>query len=120
MYLWAAYDKSTPYFHERMEHYTSQYYYGSEHPGPWFTAAMVVCGYGAVALEYALPFTLWWPRTRAASFAVGIWFHLVLYWTMSVSTYTCTMLALYLAYVDPKALHDFVDTLVGAPREDLS
>jgi hypothetical protein len=112
MYLWAAYDKSWWGFHERMEMYVSVLYFGTEHPGPWFTVAMAIAGYGAVLLEYMLPLALLLPRTRAAALTAAIAFHAVIYWTLSVASYTCVMFALLLLFVDPRTVHRAVSDLV--------
>lgn len=114
MYLWAAYDKTSPVFGQRMEMYTSSYYFGAEHPGVWFSWAMAVAGYGSVVLEYVLPFALWFPRTRVAAVVAGVVFHAVIYWTLSVATYSCSMFVLYLLFLDPAAVHARIDELVGA------
>jgi hypothetical protein len=113
MYLWAAWDKSSPAFHQRMEMYTSDFYFGAEHPGPWYAVVMGIAGYGAVALEYVLPFALWWPRTRTAALLAGVLFHAVVYWTLAVATYTCSMFVLYMLFVDPEHVHRTIDELLG-------
>jgi hypothetical protein len=120
MYLWAAYDKSFPAFRYRMEHYTSDHYFGAEHPGPWFATAMMVAGYGSVVLEYALPFALWWPRSRPVALVAGVLFHAVLYWTLSVATYTCTMFTLYVLFVDPSTVHRWLGSWLGLAETERS
>lgn len=112
MYLWAAYDKTFWGFHERMEMYASEIYFGAEHPGSWFALAMGIAGYGAVLLEYVLPFALLHPKTRLWALVSGVAFHALIYWTLSVATYTVVMFSLYLAFLDPKSVHALIDDLL--------
>lgn len=113
IYVFAAWDKSWPAFHHRMEHYASDLYFGAEHPGPWFTVVMAVAGYGSVALEYALPFGLWWAPTRRVALVVGLSFHAFVYWSMSVASFSVTMATLYLLFVDPRSVRRVLDDVTA-------
>jgi len=71
--------------------------------------------YTSVALEYTLPLALLWRRTRTVALAVGVGFHALVFWPLSVGTFSTTMITLYLLFVDPQTVHRWVEEMVGRP-----
>jgi hypothetical protein len=65
-----------------------------------------------VALELALPFALWWRRTRPAVIVTGWVLHAVLALLLEVYTFSLVMMASYLLFLDPEALPGAVRRLV--------
>lgn len=61
----------------------------------------VLFTWGTIAAEFFLAGALWWPRTRKLAFVVGFVLHVGIAMTMEVETFGWTMLALYLAFLDP-------------------
>jgi hypothetical protein len=116
LYFWAAYDKSSWGFlsGERMESYAMYFYFGSTYP-TWvgFHEAMLVCAWIVVVLEYALAFGLPFRRTRRWLILPGLALHALFYVLVPVSTYSMTMWLLYLAYLDPDRVHEFIDSMEG-------
>jgi hypothetical protein len=55
---------------------------------------------------------LWIPRWRNAFLALGVALHAVFYVLIPVETFSVTMFALYLAFVDPEDVDRVVDALV--------
>jgi hypothetical protein len=116
VYLWAAYDKLTPGFlgGGRMENLFMRYYGTSDYPTfPGFHALCLLVAYGTVATEIALVFALWFRRTQRYAMLVGIAFHVGLYLTLPVATFSALVISLYLAYFDPDAVHRAIDALSG-------
>lgn len=118
IYFFAAFDKTEwGYFTgERLEMFYLSVYGGARFPYevPWFHAACVALAWGTVAIEYTLAFGLFVARWRLWLIAVGVVFHGVIYLTMSVYTFSVTMVLLYLAFVDPDEVHRRMDLLLGA------
>lgn len=123
VYFWTAFDKLDPAFlgGARIEQIVGHYYLGSDmSPGTsykfgWAAAAIVVA-----ALEGALAFGLWWPRTHRVLLPLGVALHAALYVLLPVATFSATMVLLYLAALDPAAVERVVVRLtsragVGAP-----
>ena len=113
MYFWAAWDKSSLAFGERIEHVYTRLYFGTYEPGAWFSPLMHIGAYGAVLLEYLLPFVLWFSYGRRVFLPVAIAFHLVIYYTLTVGTYTVTMYVLFLLFLPPETIHRIVDTMTA-------
>lgn len=119
LYLATAYDKLTPAFLSgaRLQHHFMYLYLGSNYPdGSWYAALCQVLAVATVALELALGVGLWIPRARPVLIPLGMLFHGILFVTLPVSTFSLTMWLLYLAFLDPAAVHRFVDQMVGGPR----
>lgn len=115
MYLFAAWDKSDPWFAKHFEQAMRRHVLGGEFFSETSIAMLDVMANTSVALEYALPFTLLWRPTRNLSLVVGIGFHFLIYWWLSVATFSATMVALYLVFLDPDEVHAFIDELVASP-----
>jgi hypothetical protein len=67
-------------------------------------------------VEYWLAVAILLPRWRPTAIWVGLTLHATFYLLLPVDTYSITMMVLYLALMDPAAVHRFVDRMVG--RED--
>lgn len=118
MYLWTAYDKTHIGFlsGQRLDMVYMYYYLGSDRPDHWlYEASLWLQGSGTVLIEYLLPFTLWFKRTRAVSILVGIVFHGLLYAALPVLTFTATMYAAYLAFCDPDQVHAWLEGKAASP-----
>lgn len=116
VYLWGAYDKLTPAFlgGGRMENLFMRYYGTSDYPEfPGFHTICVVVAYATVLTEVSLVFALWNRRTQRRAMLVGIAFHVGLYLTLPVATFSMLVISLYLAYLDPDAVHRAIDALSG-------
>ena len=97
-----------------MEHYTMYLYLGSDYPkSVLFHPAMVLLAWSTVALEFGLAFGLWWKRAQKFLIPFGMVFHALLYVLLPVGTYSLNMWLLYLAFLDPDAVHRFLDRLSG-------
>lgn len=118
LYFWSAFDKTTCAFlsGQRLEQIFVELYTGSDWSPP--TGAGLgfgVAGTLVVLLEYTLAFGLWVPRLRRVLIPAGLLLHGVFYALIPVYTFTVSMWTLYLAFVDPDALHDALDRLLGHP-----
>jgi len=92
----------------------SWFYLGSRLPeSGLFHAAMLLSAVGTVALEYALGIGLLFRRTRRWLVVPGLLLHGAFYVLLPVSTYTATMWVLYLAYLDPDAVHAWLERMQG-------
>lgn len=119
VYLWGAYDKLTPAFlgGGRMENLYMRYYGTSDYPSfSGFHAICLLVAYGTLATEIALGFALWMRRTQRYAMLVGIAFHVGLYLLLPVATFSMLVISLYLAYLDPDAVHRAIDVLSGHAR----
>ncbi|MCA9693867.1 MAG: HTTM domain-containing protein [Nannocystaceae bacterium] len=119
IYLWAVYDKLEPAWLRGDElDAIWMLYYGSADSlaqAPWLHSWHAVVAWGSLALELALGLGLWSRRLRPLLVPVGLLFHLVIYFTLPVATFSAMMALLYLHIVDPEAVHRCVDALIGAP-----
>lgn len=118
LYFWGAYNKSYYAFliGSRMENYFMYYYTGSDRPDAlWWKVFMVASGAGSIFFEYLLAFGLWVRRWQVWLIPAGILFHLGIYYTLPVSTFSLTMAVLYLAFLDPDRVHRFIDRISGVP-----
>jgi hypothetical protein len=116
LYFWSAFDKSGAAFLSGagLERIVLFLYELEEVPqGAGFRAAAWLAGGAAPAFEYALAFGLLFARTRRWLLVPGLLFHGLIYVTLPVRTFSVTMALLYLAYLDPDAVHDAIDRLEG-------
>ena len=58
----------------------------------------------SMILEFGLPLTLWFRKTRPFALLVGIGFHIGLYLAMDVLSFSLAMIATYLFFLDPETL----------------
>lgn len=120
MYVWSAYDKCHPGFLEgdRLEALFMHYYIGSN-LGNWveWSWAFAVAAWLVVILEFALGFGMPFAKTRKYLIVPGLMLHASFYVLLPVSTYSATIVLLYLAYLDPNKVHSVIDEL-GDWRND--
>jgi hypothetical protein len=120
IYLASAYNKFHPGFAsgERLEAIFMYWYAGSDFPAiPGFHTAMMVLAMATVLLELGLAIGLWFSQTRPAAVVMGIGFHLLLYYTLPVATFSLTMILLYLCFFPPERIHRLMDLLQGIVTE---
>jgi hypothetical protein len=123
VYLWSAVAKCTVGFLSgaRLAHHTMEVYSGSSviHEG------LLAVLFGAVAwttllLEFGLAFGLHFARARRWLVLPGLALHAGFYVLLNVSTFSITMMVLYLAFFDPDAVHQLLDRMQGAPPLQLA
>lgn len=112
MYLWTAYDKLTAEWlsGDRILEIGLTLYTLSE-PIPGSGVFAPVAAVGAVALELALVVGLWHSRARRWLLPAGVAFHALIYVSLSVQTFSVLVVALYLVFLDPDAVHETLDRL---------
>jgi hypothetical protein len=66
-----------------------------------------------VAVEYFLAFAIFVRRWQAFVLPMGLALHAAFYVLLPVNTYSATMMVLYLALLDPDAVHRFLDRIQG-------
>lgn len=118
VYFWGAFDKSSRFFlsGEPLQYLYLYLYSGSDYPAwPYFPALMQALAVATVGLEYLLAFALWSGRYRRYFLPIGMAFHFLLYYTIPVYTFSLTMILLYLAFVDPDAVHEALERVHGNP-----
>lgn len=118
IYLWSAYDKTSAAFLSgaRLEQIGMYYYWGSDPPSsPGFHACAAIAASLVVLLEAALGLMFLSGRTARWLLAAGALLHALLYVSLPVGTFSATMIALYLAALDPDAVHRALDRLAGRP-----
>jgi len=115
VYFWTAWDKTFLGFlnGDRLEMAFHKLYWGSSYPPPGVDELILIAAVITVALEYILPIALWVPRWQWWSFPVGFVLHALIYILLPVGTFTVTMYALYLAYLDADATHEWIDEMSG-------
>lgn len=117
LYFWAAFDKSEPGYltGERMQIFYVHLYGGPDwiYDTVWFRVVCRALAWTTVALEYTLAFGLFVPRLRLPLMLAGVIFHGIIYLTMSVFTFSATIVLLYLAFLDPGQVHRAIDVLLG-------
>jgi hypothetical protein len=116
IYFWGAWNKSSiPYLSGlNFQQYLMALYLGSDWPeAPWLPPLMAVLGVSSALLEYVLAVGLWVRRAQPVLIPVAILFHGILYWTMPVATFTATFWLLFVACLDPDAVHRFLDRIGG-------
>ncbi|MEZ4323319.1 MAG: HTTM domain-containing protein [Myxococcota bacterium] len=118
VYLWSAVDKTNVRFlsGDQLESILMHFYSGSEPVSvPGFATVCLVASVFVVLVEYVLPVALFVRRWHPWVVLFAMLFHGVLYVAIPVGTFTLTMWVYFLAYVDPEAVHRFVDQLTGRP-----
>lgn len=116
IYFWTAVDKSNWAFisGERLEQTLVWIY--SNRPleqfltASWFTMPASIA---VVAVEYFLPVGLLVRRLQPIAIPIGMLLHLTFYLVLPVTVYSANMVLLYLAVLDPDAVHRFIDRLQG-------
>jgi hypothetical protein len=67
-------------------------------------SVLMTAAIATLLLELVLPVTLWFPRTRAVSFIVGISFHVLIGFLMHIAQFSLAMIGGYLLFLDPETL----------------
>ncbi len=121
VYFWTALEKCNLGFLSgaRLQHLTMYFYAGSSPISelPIVPIALAIIAPLVVLLEISLAFGMLFARTRKWLVLPGLLLHGSFYALLSVSTFSITMWALYLAYFDPNAVHALLDRLQGRERE---
>lgn len=118
LYFWTAVDKTDHAFlsGERLQQIFVWTYSGRALEillaWPTLIAAMAIA---VVVVEYWLAFAILSRRQRRYALPVGLAMHATFYLMLPVDTYSVTVMALYLALVDPDSVHRFIDRMQGAP-----
>ncbi len=118
IYIWGTQAKLYPAYMDgsRMDHYMMHLYFGSDIPdGSMFRAWQLLQSWVGILIEPVLAVGLWFRKPRRWLFPIGLAFHGYIYWTLPVGTFSLTMWALYLAFLDPDAVHAAVDRMAGRP-----
>jgi hypothetical protein len=76
-------------------------------------ALLPVLAVTVVVVEYFLAFAIFVPRWRGFVLPIGLTLHAAFYVLLPVSTYSATMMVLYLALLDPDEVHRFIDRMLG-------
>lgn len=116
LYFWTAFDKSDWAFlsGERLEQILVWHY-----SGRWLedfifvTPLLVGASVAVVVVEYFLAFAIHVRRLHPVAIPLGLAMHGAFYVLLPVETYSITMMALYLAVIDPGAVHRFMDRMQG-------
>ncbi len=66
-----------------------------------------------LVVEYWLAVAILMARWRKAAILVGLTMHATFYLLLPVNTYSITVMVLYLALLDPRSVHDFIDRMTG-------
>ena len=122
VYAFTAFDKLSAGFLSgaRLAHIIGRFYVGSVLPiGAWFDAACAVAACSTVVLEAALAVGLFSTRARRMLLPLGLMLHAAFYVTLDVWTYSATVYALYLAFLDPSVVHRAIDRLQGHASDRL-
>ncbi len=76
-------------------------------------ALMAAASVAVLVVEYWLAVAILLPRWRNAAVVVGLAMHSAFYLLLPVHTYSVTVMVLYLALLDPGAVHRFIDRMTG-------
>lgn len=114
VYLWSAVDKLSPAWLSgaRLEQIGMALYFGSD-PPDWHALA-VIGAWTVVALELALGLGFLSGRAPRWLLLAGVGLHALLYVCVPVATFSATMVCLYVAAIDPEAVHRVIDRLTRA------
>jgi hypothetical protein len=117
VYFWTAWDKTFAAFlsGDRLEMAMHQLYLGSDPAPTGFSALMFAAAVLTVGLEYLLVVALWVRRWQWWSIPTGLALHAVFFILLPVGTFTATVFACYLAFLDADAVHRVLDRLGGRP-----
>ncbi len=117
VYFWSAIDKTTqvPFVTgDRLVQVFLDVWWISDWRFPPFAQPLAaLAAWIVIVLEYVLPFGLWSRRVQLPLMACGVVLHALFYWLLPVGTFSVTMIACYLAYLDPDDVEAFVRRLLG-------
>jgi hypothetical protein len=116
LYFWTAVDKTNWLFlsGQRLEHAFTWAYTGRAlEPLISLGPLLAVLAITVVLVEYFLAFAIFVRRWQAFVLPLGLALHAAFYVLLPVNTYSATMMVLYLALLDPDAVHRFIDRIQG-------
>ncbi len=116
IYFWSTYSKLVPGFlsGDRMEQIFKFYFCNYDFiESSYFPSIMFFLAISTIILEMALAIGLWFSRFHPWIIPAGIIFHLILFYSLPVSTFSLTMILLYLVFIPPEKVHRFIDIMVG-------
>lgn len=116
IYFWAAVDKTNLSFlsGERLQQAFIWPYTGRElEPLISLGVILSILAIIVVVVEYFLAFAIFVRRWSVFVLPMGLALHAVFYVLLPVSTYSATMMVLYLALLDPDTVHRFLDRIQG-------
>jgi len=119
MYLWTAYEKSYAGFlsGSRMEQIFMYDVFGSDYPDwPGFGPLMTLSAVLTTGIEWLLPVALWFGRWQRFTLPAAFLLHALIYHGIPVATFTVTMWAMLLAYLDADRFHAWIDRLTEVGR----
>lgn len=117
VYFWSAFDKTTWSFlsGQRLSVILMATWLGSDYPTwPAFPAVCAALAVATVTLEYTLSLGLFVRRSQPVLVPAGLLLHVIFYVVLPVHPFSLTMATLYLAYLDPGAVHRAIDRFFGA------
>jgi hypothetical protein len=116
IYFWSAVDKSGSAFlsGERLEQVMIWHHAGRPLAPILLSSVILTASIAVVAAEYFLTFAIHIKRLVTAALILGVGLHAVFYLLVPVETFSVTMVALYLAVLDPGKVDRAVDTVVCA------
>jgi hypothetical protein len=120
LYFWTAVDKSDWAFvsGQRLEQTFTWVYSGRFLE--WLMAMpglLMLMAVAVVVVEYLLAVAVLVPRWRGWVVPLGLSLHATFYLMLPVATYSATMMVMYLALLDPGAVHRFLDRMQGHDGE---
>ncbi len=74
---------------------------------------MAVASIAVLVVEYWLAVAILMKKWRTVAICVGLTMHASFYLLLPVNTYSITVMVLYLALLDPRSVHDFMDRMTG-------
>lgn len=120
MYAWAALAKLSPPFlsGRRMEAYLTEFYLGADVPdATWFHAFAALLGTGTVLLESFLAAAMLVPRMQRIFLPLGALLHLGFYMLLPVSTFSATVVAMYLCVIPPEKIEGLLHRLLPSRKD---
>jgi hypothetical protein len=115
LYFWAAVDKTNWSFlsGQRIEEAFIWSFTGRAlEPLISLGAILAVLSIIVVVVEYFLAFAIFVRRWQAFVLPLGLALHAAFYVLLPVNTYSATVMVLYLALLDPDAVHRFLDRMI--------
>ena len=115
LYFWAAVDKTNWSFlsGQRLEEAFIWSFTGRAlEPLISLGAILAVLSVIVVVVEYFLAFAIFVRRWRMFVLPLGLALHAAFYVLLPVNTYSATVMVLYLALLDPDAVHRFLDRMI--------
>jgi hypothetical protein len=120
LYFWAAVDKTNWSFlsGQRLEEAFIWSFTGRAlEPLISLGAILAVLSVIVVVVEYFLAFAIFVRRWQAFVLPLGLALHAAFYVLLPVNTYSATVMVLYLALLDPDAVHRFLDRMIQSHGE---